>query len=153
MDEVNRIVKKGRISSNKKIRDNILTDLISNISTDEDKLLATFDQEVVNLSEEQKNWSEKTAKISGMDLQSIEKSYRKYGLDPNISLEESDIIIDDELEAPETIFEIVLVQNLYLNQLRNLAYFPANKAKIQQQAAKSDAALMLQAKSLELVSP
>lgn len=151
--ELSRIVKKGRLGKNKRIRDEILSKLVSHISTDEDKLLSAFDQEVEKLSEEQNEWSEKTAKISGMDLQAIENSYQKYNLDPNIPLEESEMVVSDELEAPETIFEIVLVQNLYLNQLRDLAYFPASKTAIEQQAAKSDAALMLQAKSLELVSP
>ena len=74
--ELSRIVKKGRLEKNKMIRDEILSNLVSNISTDEDKLLSAFDQEIEKLSEEQNEWSEKTAKISGMDLQAIEKSYQ-----------------------------------------------------------------------------
>ena len=61
--ELSRIVKKGRLEKNKMIRDEILSNLVSNISTDEDKLLSAFDQEIEKLSEEQNEWSGNAAPI------------------------------------------------------------------------------------------
>lgn len=128
-----------------------LTNGLSEIPAEEfeSTLLSPINTRIAALAEDQEAWNTDMQKAQGMSAEAIEKSYEKYGIDPSIDLSLQDLNLNEKPPRPETVFEVTLLQNIYLNQLKGLTYSETNKEKIESMRAESEMSYFVQASLFE----
>ena len=84
-----------------------------------------------------------------MSEESIEVAYEKFNLDPNQPAESYFFNDTEDIPTPRTVFEVLLVQRIYTNDLLNLTYHDSYKEQILEIQSNSELAHMVQAGALE----
>lgn len=110
---------------------------------DPSKYLKFLDKDIANLEKTSKNISKQVNDIAGMTYEEVKKSHMKYeGLSSNQSLE--------EIEKPQSVYELILVQKIYTDLLEGVAVSDATKEKLRTIQQESELALYLQTKNWQV---